>query len=168
MLSCPDSQRGKKNVWNKHNYKTCKLDFREWGGLVKMISIEKERQWPLSLFGRWEGVATLPDLGRRKNEHIGSFCPVSSSMNWRAESRFNASFLSQWTKSLFVPQWNLSLKSDTTPCEIQPCRCAMGAPPSCAAFAQRARMGILYLARLKMTLAPLIPTGVTKWAKLPV
>lgn len=64
-------------------------------------------------------------------------------MNWKAESRFNESFLSQWTKSLFVPQWNLSLKSSTTSCEIQPCRCAMGAPPSCAAFAQSARMGIL-------------------------
>lgn len=64
-------------------------------------------------------------------------------MNGKAESRFSASFLSQWTKSLFVPQWNLSLKSSTTSCEIQPSRSAMGAPPSCAASAQSARMGIL-------------------------
>lgn len=40
-----------------------------------MISIEKDRQWPLSLFGRQKGVATQPDSGRRKNEHIGSFLP---------------------------------------------------------------------------------------------
>lgn len=52
------------------------------------------------------------------------------------------SWASEQNPSLF-PTENLSLKSSTTSCEIQPCRCAMGAPPSCAAFAQSARMGIL-------------------------
>ena len=97
---------------------------------------------------------------------LGHFCPVSSYMNWKAKSRFNASFLRLGTKSLFVPQWNLSLKSCTTSCEIQtadvPWESRLAVLPSL-----KVQEWALCIARLKMTLSALIPIGVPKWTKLP-
>lgn len=79
-----------------------KLDFRECGGRsrndryseegrVLSQSLWNARRMPLCL--TW----------KEEKSTLGHFCPVSSNMNWKAKSRFNASFLRQWTKPLFVP-----------------------------------------------------------------
>lgn len=107
----------------------CNLDFREWGRSSRndlytkgesAVSISLESKKRMALCLTWE----------EERSTLGHFCPVSRYMNWKVDLRFNASFLKQWTKSLFVPQWNLPLKSYTTSCEIQLCRCAMGDPPT--------------------------------------
>lgn len=122
-----------------------KVDFRESGGGNRNDWYsEAGRVLSQSLWRARGGGCHSAWPGKKKRALWVIFWPVSSYMSWKAKSRFNASFLRQGTKSLFVPQWNLSLKSCTTSCEIQPCRCASGDPPGCATITQSARMGTLY------------------------
>lgn len=76
-----------------------------------MIGIEEEirgRVLSQSLWKAKEEDVTLLSLGRSK-EHTGSFLPCFQLHELKSQVRFNASFLRPRTKSLFVPQWNLSL-----------------------------------------------------------
>lgn len=150
---------------NKHKYKCSSLILRAWWG--SRNGKRKCRGSYLDLWKRRGGKSgNHSAYVNRGRSRLGRFCLVFSCRNWEAQSRFNAPFLKQWTKSLFVPQWNLSLKSWTTSCEIQPCRCVLEDPPTPLSSVKSARMVTLYC-WLQTTLTPLIPTGVTEWVKLP-
>lgn len=144
-----------------------KLDFRECGGLVEMICIEKERQWPLSLFGRQEGVANLPDSGRRKNEHIGSFLPCFQlHERWLQVQCILLEPVNKIPLCSPVKLISEELHYFLWEAALQMCH---GREPRPAVLPWlQVQEWVFCTAGLKMTLVLLIPTGVTKWAKLPV
>lgn len=122
-----------------------KLDFRECGGRSRNDRYGEEgRVLSQSLWNaRREGCHSAW-LGKKKRAHWVIFALFPATwIEKPSPGSMHHSWGSEQNPSLF-PQWNLSLKSCTTSCEIQPFRCAIGDPPGCAAITQSARMGTLY------------------------